>query len=297
MQLILVISPDAEVGKTVGSGLDAGWGRIWNCSSIKDALSIIGQQEPSAIVVDGRNDLPNQLAFVHRVKHELKMDHLSVLIFISNSEKSAAKSFPESGVDDFLTWPAAVPIISHKLRLLIDKYESKKIRKNHALNIADPADDGFLKSDTQYGNKSVADPFAPNRKTLIVPELHMHKAEEKTETSQQKGIDLPDDFFENSGIDLEKPSLASDPEMNMDDFSLSTVGRMTSVADSSSPALAAAAEKISQAHLDDMAAKILEKKLTQAARENIRKLIAREVRDEVKKLLPEIVSHVKKQLG
>ena len=301
MQLILVISRDTELNKAITGALDASWSRVWTCMNPKDAINMVGQQEPAVIIVDGRTDLVSQLEIVKKLKKGLHLDHISCLLFASlGSEKIDPMMLADYGVDETMAWPSPVPIISHKVRLLIDKNDAKKVRKSHFLEATADSNGGILKSDSQYDDiPPGGDPFRLNRKSLFVVDAEK-KAPVGHDYEKPKGIELPDDFFENSSeVDLEKPSLAGEPSKSADEFSLNTLGRSMppKLVEKPPSETAEAFRHLTPEHLDELAAKILEQKLTTAAKENIRKLIAKSVRQELNKLMPEIVSYVKKQLG
>ncbi|MBZ0271325.1 hypothetical protein K8I61_04765 [bacterium] len=287
MQLILVIGRDPEIGKAVQSALDSGWYRVWTSPDPGNAISMIGQQEPCVVVMDARLEPDVALRFLFRLKNEFGQGHLTALLVTHAQQILPAELAAAAQPDDTISWPASLPALSNKLRLLIDRYETKKARAGHYLDVASPdRDPSILKSDSQYDSVHPREDDHGGKRNLYVA------GEESGVHPSRAAIELPKDFFgSDSGIEFESQHTGGDEDIS--NFAMNTMGQAGAGARGT---IDAALAGLTPDHIDKIAREMLDEKLTRAARENIRRVIAKQVQVELEALLPTIIANVKEQI-
>ncbi|MCZ7585860.1 MAG: hypothetical protein M5R36_22415 [Deltaproteobacteria bacterium] len=275
------------MARTIEKSLDAGWFKTWTCYSPADAISLIGRQEPCAVVVDGRTNRESNLEFIRRLKQDLGNGHLPCLFFHAPNDKPGADILAAAGVDEHLAWPTTVAIVGTRLKHLVEMYEANRRRDVNLFSegVGGGGDESFQKSGTQYQGLSTAIFFrkaAPGAARRPVAETVV---EEKADS-----IELPKDFFDGNDVDLTQPKILHGAEA----FGSSRVSM--GERDGGGDAAPADFGALSAEKLEEIAARLLNKKLDDAARKQIRRVIAEAVHAEIDSLLPSLIERIRKEL-
>lgn len=267
MKFIMVISHDPTLQKDIEKSVDAGWFKMWYCRTTKEAMTMLGQQEPSLIVCDGRIDADAFIELARTMKIQLGQSTLTFLLLTSREKlpDQEMAAIRDSGIDDYVKWPSPQAILGLKLRSLVDRHDAQAASRESTGAIA-------------------------------------YSFKERPAAEDESGFEMPapakaaEEFGLESGIRMSMPTLKAgigepvfqhgfgeDPEF---DASQETVAKPPSGVTVDLP----------PGKVEQMAARILDQKMTEVARTQMKKLVASVVRAELKALLPQIVEQVKRQL-
>jgi DNA-binding response OmpR family regulator len=316
MDLVLVITKDSSIGQAVEKAIDPSKFLVWVSHSLQEARTMLGQQNTSAIIIDGQSDIDAGIEFIETIKLKLGKLTIPCVMLCAEDAKVDIKKCLCSGVDEVMVWPSPAEDIVQKIDQLLKEYEV-----HQGTRLLDYQRDYQSASGPQYDkHKGMADHIASSGGLVNLNQsgvsVDFNQSEPRIEAYKMRpglkpaaiNMDFHDDTPKTEiyhppkhaeeenvpGMHALTPQFSTEHDDERgEDFH--TDG-MDAQRDNTQNAVEKALRQLTPERIDEMAAEILDRKLSEAARTNIRRIIAQSVREEVEKIIPDLVESLKAKL-
>jgi len=316
MDLVLVITKDSSIGQAIEKAIDPSKFLVWVSHSFQEARTMLGQQNTSAIIIDGLSDIDAGIGFIETIKLKLgKLTIVCVMLCAKDADVDMKKCL-RSGVDEVMIWPSPAEDIVRKIDQLLEEYEvhqgtklleyqrdydpDSEPRYDKDKGIADHiTSSGGLLHMKPSGIPGASDQSEPHieaykmRPGIKPPAINLGFA---NDTPKAEIYHPPKHAEEGNtpGLHALTPQFSTElDEERGEDFH---TGAMDAKKDNAKIALEKTLRQLTPERIDEMAAEILDRKLSEAARTNIRRIIAQSVRDEIEKTMPDLIESLKAKL-
>lgn len=124
-RLILIIDNEKHFLSSLQRNLQEDF-EIEVANSTEDALDIMDQCTPAAIIVDWKTPKMGGRRFCLKLRSQIRFDFIPILVLSAyDNTVNRATSF-QAGADEFLSKPVSVSEIREKVKLLVENQEFSK---------------------------------------------------------------------------------------------------------------------------------------------------------------------------